>query len=381
MTTFRDELRLLADQAPEVDLAERTVRAVRRRRTALLGSVAAGLTALALAAATLLVPSGGATTITGRIADALPPSGVDAAAYAYYDWCGKQWEPSRNTASFAGLDCTQWRLVTRTGQQFRVPEAVSVFTEQTPENYMNTAAPLVISTDGRRIAYYSDKDQRYAVRDLADGRIWLTPDDLPRALVAKQGTAARLSPEGRFLGLGNTVVDMETGQATPVPENWWVESIGGGGSPILVRDAFDRLGVLEGGKVRTIVESTGQPRTFSQPSPDGRLVAYLDGAMTDGRNDVIRPYDTVVTVDAATGQEVSRARFREAPEKFHPIRMGGWKSASEVTVPLPIHEGSSKNPPTLGAVTYGIDTGTGRVRELETYAYRARSGDLSLPGF
>ncbi|MGW0806506.1 hypothetical protein [Nonomuraea sp. NPDC002799] len=388
MTGFRDELRLLAAQAPEVDLAERALRGARRQRSATLGSVVATLVALALSTLVLAGPSG--VTTTGRIADVLPVSGVDPAAYAYYDWCGKRWDYRKNTGTFAGEECVQWRLVTRTGQSFRMPEALSVYTDQSPDNYMNTAAPLVISSDGRRVAYYSEKDQRFAVRDLADGRIWLTPQTVPRAAMLKGGGMLQLSPDGRFLGMSgidvpNAVVDMETGRVTEVPAGWWAHAVGRGGGPIVVRDERDRLGVLDEGKVRVVVKAAGEPRAYGQLSPDGHVMAYLDGAKTDGDNMVTKNYDTVVTVDVTTGEEVHRVRFRDAPKGFKTMRMGGWQSASEVTVSDMVRNDPRRRKiddvPTLGEVTYGIEVGTGQVRTLTSYTYRAWAGDLSLPGF
>ncbi|MGV9376320.1 hypothetical protein ACWDRB_10920 [Nonomuraea sp. NPDC003707] len=381
MTRFRDELQLIAAQAPEVDLAERAVRGARRWKAATFGSALASLVAAALTATVLITTPGGAT-FSGEIANVLPASGVDPAAYAYYDFCGKEWTP-KNTPAF-GTECAQWRLVTSTGGSFRMPEALSVYTEQVPDNYMNTAAPLTISSDGKRVAYYSEKDQKFAVRDLADGRIRLSPQTVTRETMVKNGMVLVLSPDGRFLGLlarKSSMVDMETGQVTEIPEGWRVRRIGNGGSPVVVTDGKDRLGLFDDGKVTPLNQTSSQ---VSELSADGRTVAYLDGQEVKDHT-VTRDFDAIVTLDVTTGKVLSRAEFTDIPEGFRFPRIGGWRSPTEVVLSDVLRDmswgGKKDGMPTLGDVTYAIDVGTGRIRKLDEYTYKAWSGDLILPGF
>ncbi|MEV4019036.1 hypothetical protein AB0J35_51995 [Nonomuraea angiospora] len=382
MTRFRDELHLIAAQAPEVDLAERAVRGARRRKAATLGSALASLVAAALTATIMITTPGGAT-FSSEIADALPASGVEPAAYAYYDFCGLEWDPRKNTKSF-GEECAQWRLVTGTGRSFRMPEALSVYTEQVPENYMNTGGPLTISSDGKRVAYYSEKDQKFAVRDLADGRIWLTPQTVTRETMVKSGVVLVLSPDGRFLGplaRKSSVVDMETGQVTEIPEGWRVRRIGNGGSPVVVSDGKDRLGLFAGGKVTPLNQTSGQ---VSELSADGRTLVYLDGEEVKDHT-VTHDFDTIVTLDVTTGKVVSRAKFTDVPEGFRFPRIGGWRSPTEVVLSDVLRDtswgGKKDGMPTLGNATYAIDVNTGRIRKLDEYTYKAWAGDLVLPGF
>ncbi|MFI7134473.1 hypothetical protein ACIBQ1_53025 [Nonomuraea sp. NPDC050153] len=384
MTRFRDELQLIAAQAPEVDLAERVVRGARRRKAATLGSAVASLVAAALTATVLITTPNGASMTSGEIANVLPASGVDPAAYAYYDFCGRQWDYRKNTHTFAGQECAQWRLVTRTGGSFRMPEALSVYTEQVPENYMNTGGPLAISSDGKRVAYYSEKDQKFAVRDLADGRIWLTPQTVTRETMVKNGTLLILSPDGRFLGLPsrtNSVVDMETGQVAEIPKGWHVRRIGNGGSPVVVSDGKDRLGLFDDGKVTPLNQTSPQ---VGELSADGRTLVYLDGQEVKDHV-VTHDFDTIVTLDLTTGKVLSRAKFTDVPEGFRFPRIGGWHSPTEVVLSDVLRDmswgGKKDGVPTLGEVTYAIDVNTGRIRKLAEYTYKAWSGDLIVPGF
>ncbi|GAA2209794.1 hypothetical protein GCM10009850_052530 [Nonomuraea monospora] len=385
MSRFSDELRLLADQAPDVDLAERAVRGARRRRAgAAFGSAAATLAALVLGVSVLTASPGG-DTISGTMTDVLPEHGLDRAAYAYYDFCGRQWDPRENTRTFAGQECTQWRLVTSGGQRFRMPEAVSVYAEQSAGNYMNTGAPVAISSDGRKVAYYRESDQRFAVRDLADGSVLLSPQRIPRETMVKaSGVLLRLSPDGRFLllngsGVPNVVVDMLTAQVTEVPDGWYPVRVGAGGGPVVVLDESRRVGRLEGGQVSVVSPAGDETRSYGEPSADGRVVPFLDGA-TSGMNS--EPHDTIATMDLTSGKVLTSARFRDAPKGFSVSRIGGWISGTEVMVtgepPSARGEGGT---PTLGETTYAVDVNSGRVRKLASYTYRAWAGDLVLPGF
>jgi hypothetical protein len=197
-------------------------RATRRRRWAV---ATAG--ALSVCLATVITWSG--MEQRGRdddvaavvVTDALPASGVGPVSYAYYDWCGQELKPGKMRA-LGGKECLQWKVVTRTGQTYRVPEAVSVYVEQSKGNYMNTAAPLAITPDGRRIAYYSEKDQKFAVRDLASGKIWLAMPTVTRQQLVTRDTLLHLSPDGRYLAIngagGPMVDDVETRRFLPSPK-------------------------------------------------------------------------------------------------------------------------------------------------------------------
>ncbi|MEV1249372.1 hypothetical protein ACIBO2_44125 [Nonomuraea sp. NPDC050022] len=387
MTRFSDELRLIADQASDgpADMAEKVLRGTRRQRTVTLASAAAALLALTLTGAVLMGGSPGGGTISTKVTDVLPASGVAPASRAYHDFCGRQWEPGRNTSALGDRTCAQWRLVTRTGQSFRVPEAVSVYSEQSAKNYMNTSAPLEISSDGRRIAYYSEKDQRFAVRDLDSGQIWLSPQTITRAAMVKAGGVLQISPDGRFLGMNgpggsNSVLDVETGKVTEVPQGWQIQRVPNGGTPVVVTK--DRqLGLLADGKVKTLT-TDAKVVNVSELSPDGRTLAYLDAGTAHSGPGGLNI--TLHTIYLPSGEISGKVELRDTPKDFSAMRIGGWLSTTEVVVADRARGAWGKAPedvPTLGDITYGIDLTTGRVRELARYTYRAWAGDMSIPGF
>lgn len=386
MTRFRDELDLLAAQAPAVDLADRALHRARRQRImSAIGTAAATVAALAVCAAVLTSAAEDPrkATITTVTSDTLPASGVDPLSHAFYDFCRQQWDPGKNTQSFAGKECVQWQVVTRGGQTYRMPEALSVFTEQNGDNYMNTGAPMVITPSGKRIAYYSEKDARFAVRDLASGQIWLIPQPVTRADLVAHGPVLKMSPDGRLVSAGVvgsplTIVEVETGKATPVPEGWYIQSIADNGTAVAT-SSDDRHGLLIDGQAHPF-PAKGARFGTSALAEDGRRLAFTTGG-TSGVN--TKPDDTIVTVDTTTGEVLSETTFKNPPKDFSPIRMGGWLSATEVMVADSIRgnwPNDATGLPTLGDVTYAIDTTTGEIRELATYPYRAWAGDQIVPG-
>lgn len=381
MTRFHDELELIAQNAPTVDLADRALRRARRQRlTGVLGAAVVALAALAVGAAVLVSEPSDIrrNTATTVFSDVLPASGVEAVKYAYYDFCGKQWDPGKNTATLGPKECAQWQIVTRGGQRYRVPEALSVYSEQSKENYMNTGSPLEISSDGTRIAYYSEKDQKFAVRDLESGQIWLLPRTVDRQTLVAKGVLLQFSPDGRSLwnSVDRTIVEVETGASAPVPDGWFVDKVENGGSPAVVRAEDDRFGLLADGKV-TPFPVKGTWITVGQLAADGRTLAYLSGVSNGMQS---RPADSLVTVDTATGKTVREVTFKGAPEHFSPMRVGGWLNADEILVVDTLRSNLRNKTPTLGDVTYAVNVTTGQVRELETYSYQAWAGDLVIPG-
>jgi len=398
MTRLHDAFDQLARQAPTVDLADRALRGAKRRRMGAYGSALVALVAVALSSTVLaggLLDGSGKATISASATDVLPASGVAPLSHAYYNLCGLKWNPRKNTGSFAGKDCIQWQVVTHAGQTYRMPEALSFYTDQTEQNYMNTAAPLAITPDGRWVAYYSEKDQKFAVRNLESGDIRLTPQTVTRAAMVAQGGLLHLSPDGRFLGLNgfgglDAIVDMETGQVTEPPTGWHVYSVAAGGSPALLVNERSQYRLVAGENLRPF--SVGDSARISDLAPDGRRVAYVlrgeSGPTPEVKDD---PPRTIVTRDATTGKKLSEVRLRDTSEGFRPWRIAGWLNPTEVVVSTVLGDRSWNDErtgrplpgrvPTLGEVTHAIDVTTGAVRELRTYSYQGWGGDVVMPGF
>ncbi|MFI7416423.1 hypothetical protein [Nonomuraea sp. NPDC049684] len=414
MTRFRDELDAIARQAPDVDLAEAALRGARRTRTTLIsGSAVAAVAALTLAV-TLLVKPGGpadvgavpsgtpssAPTFRGipagptpspedlvPVRAVLPASGVGPVRYAYYDFCQDAWKPGGDNAPVADETCLQWKVVLQDGTRYRVADALSVYTDQTRKNYMNTAAPLAISRDGRRIAYYAPARERFTVRELGTGQVWEIPQVVRRKAMVKGGGLITFSPDGRRLGLNlaglpQVVVDVESGQVVEqVPKGWNFLYPADEGVPLVVEHEDGRFGVLSDGEVTVFAE----PKTWALTGtvgPDGTTVAMLTGPAARGETvSSADPYDKVVTVDRASGQVRSEVRLDRA-QRLNPHRLGYWLNEREVlALGGTVRDPNSDRWPDLGETVHAIDVTTGRIRTLGTYRLPPWGGSVSAPGF
>ncbi|WP_170991294.1 hypothetical protein [Herbidospora galbida] len=391
MTRLHDELARIAEHAPDVDLADRVLRGARRRRTR-FASAAMALAVTVVVAITLTVIGTGtdAAPMTGRPVASpgpgeLPVKGVSPAAYAYYDWCGR--EITSGTARLSGRDCLQWRLVTRSGERYRVPEAKSAHAGPADNAQTLVAAPLEITPDGRKIAYYSEKDQRFAVRDLESGSILLAPPLVPAADVRRNAAEIALSADGRYLAVSvqdglNTLADLETGALTDLPAGWKAQSIGAGGRPVVVADT-GRLGLFDDGEVEPF---TGRAwHTPGVADPDETTIAYLTRPYPEngGSTDPTVVDAQIATVDAVTGEALTSVQVRDVPESFFPLGMGPWLNATEVTVSgrkLDARPVKGKDN-VIGWDTFAVDVTTGRMRKLDTYSIEAWAGGIVLPGY
>nr|WP_062334855.1 PD40 domain-containing protein [Herbidospora sakaeratensis] len=393
MNRLHDELERIAAHAPGVDLTDRVLRGARRRRTGYASaSVMTAVAVTVVVAITLTVIGAGpkATPMLGAPVASpgrgeLPVKGVGPAAYAYYDWCGE--EITSGTSRLHGRDCLQWRLVTRTGERYRVPEARSAYAGKTNDDYLLNAPPMAVSADGRKIAYYSEKDRRFAVRDLESGVIRLAPPVVADPDIRRDAAQIALSADGRYLAVGvtdvlNTLTDLETGALTEIPAGWTVHGVGAGGAPVVVGDT-GRLGLFAGGEVTPF---TGRAwHTPGPASPDGTAVAYLSRAYPEngGSTDATVVDAEIATVDAVTGEARTGVRLRDVPEDLFPLALGPWLNATEVTMlareldARPVKGDGN----VLGFDTWAIDVTTGRMRKLETYSFAAWAGGLVLPGF
>ncbi|GAB1821593.1 hypothetical protein [Herbidospora sp. RD11066] len=379
MTRLHDELARIADHTPDVDLTETVLRRARRRRATALSAASALAVTLILAISATVIgapgPGEGGQAATSA-QEVLPASGVAPLAYAYYDWCG---EPPTDglMARTAGRDCLQWRVVTRSGDDYRVPEAMSVNIRGLTGSYVLVPAPVAITGDGRKIAYYSEQHERFAVRDLESGQVRLAPPTMPVADIVEHGAEITLSDDGRFLALGapravGTLVDVETGERTTVPASWSVRSIGAGGRAVVTENP-DHLGLFADGGVRPFTGAAWH--TPGRSSPDGATIAHLTRPAGD-ENPTPGDYE-LITRDAATGEVRTTTRFKDAPADFLPMRLGPWLSATEITVAVNLPPGE----PVPGWRTYAADVTTGAIRPLDTYSVSAPLGGVVLPGF
>ncbi|MEV4253498.1 hypothetical protein AB0J52_10045 [Spirillospora sp. NPDC049652] len=325
---LNDALHELAEEAPTEVSAVRVMAVARRRRRVRLIAVPA----VAATAATAVTILAGTTLAGGRTGTArpaaqpdaplavesgkvlnpsrvlpgpLPDGKVEPVVFAFLDHC--KGENIKETTSAKGA-CAQWRLVGRSGKQWRLPDGVGSRVVK-PRDYMGADAPLEISPDGWRVAYYRAKDQRLVVRDLNSGKVTpvssrTAPEAIPQMMFSGDGSHLALSAgEG---GNGrSTLVDTRTGAATALPAVP-VIGVSRDASTIVLGDIWSK------GAPLTVTGPDGRSRATVRLDPKVDLRRVSGNALSpDGRTLLTfsTAMDKAVLVDVATGKITSERRL------------------------------------------------------------------------
>jgi hypothetical protein len=362
MTRLREALSGLAEEAPMVSLADVAIAGHRRRqRVTMAATTAATVAALVASAAvaTVVWPRGAYPAAPQRadaVAD-LPDGKVGALGYAYKTPC----DVSEDNQV---INCRvqEWRVVTRAGTTYRVPQALTVTRK-------GDRVPITISRDGRMLAYYSREAQAHVVRDLVTGAVMTSPVKVKEERV-QVGNQLVVSDDGRYVGFDPRVgskdtgllIDVRAGKSVPIPAKFEVISIKGGIAELVRYGRTDMwlMPVTGGGKP---VHFDGTFIDFSEIAPDGRTLVAND------HNDYRNKRQTLTVLDAKTGRIVRKVPIRGLPKDggFHGASI--WQSPSEVLI---LSEGKK-------AGTYAVDIETGKARRVADYS-SGRKTDLILPG-
>ncbi|SDK33282.1 sigma factor-like helix-turn-helix DNA-binding protein [Nonomuraea jiangxiensis] len=282
----------------------------------------------------------------------LPDAAVGPLGYAYRRPCGRT------------PDCgaVEWRVVTRDGTTYRVPQA-HVGTGDGP------SVPVAISRDGHLLAYYSRAKQAHVVRDLVGGTAVTSPVKIGPERIGI-GSMLALSDDGPYLifdpkeGTKDPalLIDLRTGRTRQVNGAYEVVAIKDGIAELVRYRKTDlwRMPVTEGGRP---VRFDGVFIMFSETAPDGRTVAAFEFPEHQKR--------MLTVLDARTGRTLRKVAVRGLPgaKGSGVVGTGLWRGASEVTIIFQ-HEGGTR--------LYGVDVGTGRARLLAEYSDPMSA--LALPG-
>ncbi|WP_433510539.1 hypothetical protein ACQP2T_42665 [Nonomuraea sp. CA-143628] len=381
MTWLRDALNDVADDAPQVDLTERTIRTRERRRRRIAPLVAAAAViaaALAATAVVRLLPAEPEAATDPKAVSDLPARGVEPLSHAYMTFCHPQ-----SGEVPAGCVDGGWRVVTRSGRTYRVAQALRG-TQPTL-----VTSPLAISGDGSKIAYYDVGARTFAVRDLASGSVLMAPAKVSKAQL---GSIAHLllSDDGRFLAFTKRpplkdpamLFDMRERRVQPLPN---------GGNPI---------GLSSDGGTITLAEHAGRTRlrTISglwQPAkavivktvdvtgdylvgglgPDGKTVIAVESEEVPGTG-CFRSGRDLVQLDRETGKVARRVPIRGLFTTSNRVYLRGWTGPQEVTALAqtlvckksgPSDPVSTLEPPYLPFTAYAVNVKTGQARKLATY--------------
>ncbi len=358
---LRRELAALSAAMPALDplpLAAEAARAGRRhgtRRRALVTGMSVTLTALvvvplAFAAAGLAEratrgagDARGAPAspdVSATIPGPLPASLPDPVRFAYRGFCTRDdWDPVAE--EYADNGCDQWRLVTATGEQWRVPDV----TRDLGDGWNPL---LAISGDGNRMAYYSETSSDFMVLDRRraraerSGMLPLGGDASP------EDTHLVISPGGRWMAadFGSAaqapsprVQSLTSYRVSTLPRRMRILAVGDDGT-VTGTATWDTD--VAPGRLTTTVLLRVRPdgRTLSRTpidpalfesgvavSPDGHALAVA-GERAHPRED---DHGLLATLDTATGRVLTR-REAALPADAHVAAVRGWASEHEVIV-------------------------------------------------
>ncbi|MGI5284020.1 hypothetical protein ACQEVF_11865 [Nonomuraea polychroma] len=329
----------IAGEMPHVHFSDTVLRSIARRRrirtatwtTVIVGSVGAfavltiaGMTAVARNIEQAIDESDGYPTTyqtPEKTPDAIPAKLTDPIHYAYVGHCG-------NTPNEPGnpQPCGQWRLVTVSGDEWRLPGAGAGYDEDTGVEF-----PLAVSHNGRRLAY-RDNQGSYVVRDLPTGTVKrIDVDDEP------SGATLTSSPNGRyfaiaFAGEGTTtsaLLDFDSG-VTRYTTGKEVEVLAvhdDGAQVISEREDVDDV---PGHASVSTIELRGAQVYAGGYRIDPDLIGYGGALSPDGRTlALVAEGSHLVTMDVGTGRVSS---VRAELETYEVLAVERWISADEVLV-------------------------------------------------
>lgn len=360
MTGLRDALDDIAAEAPLVDLADVVVAGHRRRRRTSV-ALAALATAAVVGVSTAVVTMPWhhqVRTSPAQQTDAVPdlPDGaVGPISYAYLTPC---------TFADGRPDCTEveWRVVTRAGAAYRVPQALV----ESPDDHR---APVAISRDGRLLAYYSRQAGAHVVRDLVNGSEVTSAAKITEAQIGV-GSMLALSDDGRHLFFDpregskkpGLLLDVRTGKVREIDGRYEVVTIRKGIVDLVRYRKTDlwRTPIAGGGRP---VRFKGTFIMFSEVAPDGRTVAAVD------YRDYTENTNKLTLLDSRTGRTLRKVTIRGLPRRGNLTNTGLWQSPSELT--FTYQHGKTTD-------LYAVNITTGRPHHLTRLPTAKTS--LALPG-
>jgi hypothetical protein len=411
MTRLHDALNDLAEQAPLVDLTGSVLARTRRRRQARLFAVPAVAACVAAIVAVGVLVGGGQPAVgpalvqlkdlpkdvlnTGAVPGPLPAGRVEPVKFAYLDGCKKQAHLEPGTG-----ECAQWRLVGRSGKQWRLADALAappVVSDSGGSDTPRPQGPLEISDDGRRIAYYRPADEHFVVRDLLSGDVTVIAQRVP--LASLQQAALIFSGNGQRLAISFAaaeprhalLADTATGAVHELP-GYRVVGLGNDASTVtLLEPKNGRMTLLLTGPDGTLrnqvpldpdVHVTGVGNLVA---PDGHTLVTVPGAGEDQPTPVQTPesLNTVKLVDVRTGKVVGTRSLR-LPENSELAHIERWVGKSTIVIAVPSHDAPTRTVGNLFIMEdrrYLTELNTGRTRVFGTIKLQAAQMMTRFGGF
>ncbi|NUR91673.1 MAG: hypothetical protein HOY71_47005 [Nonomuraea sp.] len=298
-----------------------------------------------------------ALTLAPVAAQAAPHHGDDSVRYASIKAC--------KVKGGVEVPCGAWRLVMHSGMRTTLPGAQSVALEANGKSSKWAAAPVAVSGNGKRIAYFTTSG-RLAVRTVGGGVQVFGKDALPRA--AQYDVTLQLSDDGSRLAAeiggdkprGTRIFDTATGQRLgTVPAAQALMGFSADGEEVLTSADGD-----ESVTDLSVYGDDGQEQLRATPpqlvsangpqalSGDGRTVAAM----------VMSSKPQLVLYDLESDQVVARKHVTLPKGDLYMI---DWTGPTQVTLHLARYSGSK---PTRLTIVQ-IDTGSGAVKVRDRYSF------------
>ncbi|MEV4083691.1 hypothetical protein AB0J43_25860 [Nonomuraea fuscirosea] len=258
--------------------------------------------------------------------------------------------------------CGSWRLVMHSGARSTLPDAQTLALEADGTTNRYVPAPIAVSGNGRRVAYFTKKG-RLAVRTLGGGVRLLAEDALPKRaqyevtlVLSDDGARLAASPRGDKPA-GARIFDTATGEQVGVlPPEATVAGFSGDGDELLATVQAEE-------SVTELVAYSETGEELSRTTPPQVIAANLPGALAaDGRTAAILVAGAkalTVTYDMA-GDQLGERRRVELPAGH--VHMLDWTGDHELTAHL-LSEPGGKTRMTI----VRIDTETGTVKLRDRY--------------
>ncbi|WP_066373828.1 hypothetical protein [Herbidospora mongoliensis] len=359
MTWLSDALDDIAEQAPDVDLADRVIEARgRRRRT--LTAVAAGVmvvvTVAGVVAGVRLLHRG---EEPAPAIDIDPPkSAMGPATQAYRLPC-KELDGREPDCRGAG-----WRLVIGK-REYELADALP-----------GRNGPLAITENGWTIAYYSLKAGTIVTRDLRDGKVTAAPAKIP---LNKMGSVAELviSDDGRYVAFSKVpefkdpgmLFDMVAQRTRLLPNRVAPVWISEGADRVILATFSPRPRLITMADLWETASASDQtditlnrPYYFGAAAVDGTTIVALEDNTT--RQDNCVPGD-LVHLEARTGKVLATIKNPHLPMQDRRVYLRNWRSQREIlALAFPNPDCGSKG---MAITAYALDVHTGKTRKLRTY--------------
>ncbi|RVX47727.1 hypothetical protein EDD27_10675 [Nonomuraea polychroma] len=401
MTWLRNVLDELADETPQVDLAERTIRIrERRRRTAawVVAAAAVVVTALGATAAVRVLPAGEPVPAADpATVNDLPARGVGPLSHAYKTFC----RPQDGKVPPGCVD-GGWRVVTRDGKTYRVAQALPSLSPYRGAGLRDS--PLAISRDGRKIAYYGAAHRTFVVRDLASGAEQVAPTRVSENWLGSISHLL-LSDDGRFLAFAKNppltdpamLIDLQERMVRPLPNGWNPIGLSADGGTITLAQYSPKSRLQTLTRLWT-TSTAGNGRTVNLPkhslvgplSPNGKDLFALKSVRVPGMN-CGRSGDDLVRLDPETGKVLRTVPISGLSMTSNFVYLRGWVNSTEITALASPFKCANEetaddlvesrlDPSFTPFTAYAVNVKTGKARKLATYTAQDHFY-LVIPGF